>query len=97
MKSCGECNISKETSYFSKRSNWCKDCSVIDMLKYSSDGLKVHIESLFKDCENCGEWHIGHRIPVSKFDPNTPIDVVNSLDSLQPLWSFENLSKSNKI
>lgn len=70
------------------------------MLKYSAEDLKKHMEYLFKEgmsWENWGEWHIDHRIPVSKFDPNTPIDIVNSLDNLQPLWAKDNLSKSNKI
>lgn len=72
----------------------------IDLLGYSPSDLKIHIENLFKDgmsWENWGEWHIDHIIPISKFDSNTPINIVNDLNNLQPLWAFENLSKSNKI
>ena len=40
------------------------------MLGYSSNDLKIHMELLFSDgmsWENWGEWHIDHKIPVSKF------------------------------
>ena len=82
------------------RMNKNKNDNTINLLGYSPHDLKSHMENLFKDgmyWENWGEWHIDHKIPVSKFDKNTPIDVVNDLNNLQPLWSFENLSKSNKI
>ena len=51
--------------------------------------------------------HIDHVKPVSSFDKETPVNVVCSLENLQPLWSttrvidgvvYEgNLNKSNKI
>lgn len=69
------------------------------MLGYSADDLKLHMESLFKEgmsWDNYGEWHIDHIKPVSLFDPETDISIVNSLDNLQPLWAYENLSKGNK-
>ena len=46
--------------------------------------------------ENYGEWHIDHIIPVSKFSKDTPMDVVNALDNLQPLWGIDNLKKGNR-
>ena len=58
------------------------------------------MELLFLDgmsWNNWGEWHIDHRIPVSKFDKETPMSIVNSLSNLRPLWALDNLSKSNKI
>ena len=57
------------------------------------------MKKLFTDgmsWDNWGEWHIDHIKPVSSFDKNTPISLVNSLDNLQPLWAKDNLSKSNK-
>ncbi|CAG7580892.1 MAG: p100 [uncultured marine phage] len=77
-----------------------KSSSTIKMLGYSSEDLKVHLESLFTEgmsWENHGEWHIDHIYPVSKFDPNTDVKEVNALENLQPLWAFDNLSKGNKI
>lgn len=83
-----------------KRINTKKSNSTIEMLGYSSNDLKIHMELLFSDgmsWENWGEWHIDHKIPVSKFDKETPMTIVNNLNNLQPLWALDNLSKSNKI
>ena len=68
-----------------------KEGHTIDLLGYSALEFKNHITSLFTDgmtWENYGEWHIDHIKPVSKFDKNTPINVVNSLSNLQPLWAI---------
>jgi hypothetical protein len=70
------------------------------IIGYSRQDLIKHIESLFEDgmtWNNHGEWHIDHRTSVSELvglgvkDPA----VINSLNNLQPLWAFDNLSKSN--
>jgi hypothetical protein len=77
-----------------------KDKSLIELLGYSSEDFKLHIESLFTNgmsWENWGDWHVDHKTPVSKFDKKVPVSTINSLDNLQPLWAFDNLSKSNKI
>jgi len=77
-----------------------KESSTIELLGYSAEDLKNHMSKLFKEgmsWENWGEWHVDHIIPVSKFDTNAPMSVVNSLDNLQPLWAFDNLSKNNNI
>jgi hypothetical protein len=70
-----------------------------DILGYTSDDLKLHLESLFKEgmtWENYGDWHVDHIKPVSKFDKDTHSSVVNSLSNLQPLWVKENLKKGCK-
>jgi hypothetical protein len=77
-----------------------KEGKTIDILGYSALDLKQHIESLFIEgmtWDNHGEWHIDHKIPVTKFDKETPPNVVNALSNLQPLWANENRSKYNKI
>lgn len=77
-----------------------KESSTFEILKYTPDDLKLHMESLFSDgmsWDNYGQWHIDHIIPVSKFDRETPLSIINSLDNLQPLWAKDNLSKSNRI
>jgi hypothetical protein len=70
------------------------------IIGYSRQDLVDHIESLFENgmsWNNHGDWHIDHRTSVSELvglgvkDPA----VINSLNNLQPLWAFENLSKSN--
>lgn len=82
------------------RFNKPKEEKTIDYLGYSASDLKIHIEKLFKDgmsWENHGDWHIDHIIPVSSFDKNVSPAVVNSLDNLQPLWAYENLSKGSSL
>ena len=109
MKLCKKCNTTKEFLEFSKKksnkdglNNWCKECNKEYLKNYylENKDLKLHLESLFIDgmsWENWGEWHIDHKIPVSKFDKETPMSIVNNLNNLQPLWALDNLSKSNKI
>lgn len=83
-----------------KRLGKNKEDKTIKLLGYSPIELKEHIESLFIEgmsWENYGDWHIDHITPVSHFDSETPADVVNSLENLQPLWAFDNLSKGNKL
>ena len=51
--------------------------------------------------DNYGEWHIDHIIPVSSFSFDN-VDSEDfkkcwSLTNLQPLWSYENIKKSNKL
>jgi hypothetical protein len=81
-----------------KRFNTTKSDSTINMLGYSADELKSHLESLLTEgmsWDNHGEWHIDHKKPVSLFDPETDMSIVNALDNLQPLWADVNLSKGN--
>lgn len=33
---------------------------------------------------------------LSKFSKTDDISVINSLDNLQPMWSYENLKKGNR-
>lgn len=67
-----------------------KSGNTIDLLGYSAIELKKHIASLFTDgmsWDNYGEWHIDHIKMVCEFDKNTPMNVVNALSNLRPLWS----------
>ena len=66
--------------------------------------LKQHLESKFKDgmtWENKGYkgWHIDHILPYTYFDLTDPIQLKQCchFSNLQPLWSLENIAKSNKI
>ena len=71
------------------RFNKIKEGHTIDLLGYSALELKNYIESLFTDGmsqNNHGEWHIDHIKEVSKFDPDTPMNIVNALSNLRPLW-----------
>lgn len=71
----------------------------IDLVGYSYEDFKNHMEKLFLEgmsWENHGEWHVDHKIPVSKFEI-LDIKIINSLDNLQPLWAKDNLRKGNRI
>jgi hypothetical protein len=77
-----------------------KENKTYEILGYSALELKEHMEKQFKDgmsWENWGEWHIDHIKPLSYFDKNEDPKIVNSLSNLQPLWAFDNISKSGKI
>jgi len=77
-----------------------KEGNTIELLGYSALELKNHIESLFTDgmtWDNQGQWHIDHIKPVISFDKETPINIVNALSNLQPLWAIENIKKGAKI
>ena len=67
-----------------------KEGHTIDLLGYSAEELKTHLESLFTEgmsWDNYGEWHIDHIKPLISFDKDTPISTVNELSNLRPMWS----------
>jgi len=71
---------------------------------YTAEQLKIHLEKLFTHgmtWENYGQWHIDHIIPISAFNFKTSEDIdfkkCWSLENLQPLWKFDNLSKHDKL
>jgi len=86
-----ENKLDKYTNYF-------------NMVGYSTEQLKKHLEEQFTDgmnWENYGEWHIDHIKPISSFEFDSSEDeqfkVCWSLDNLQPMWGIENIKKGNKI
>ena len=67
-----------------------KESKTIELLEYSALDLKNYITSLFTEgmsWDNYGEWHVDHIKPLSSFSEDTPINVVNALSNLQPLWA----------
>ena len=73
-----------------------KEGHTIDLLGYSSTDLKYHIEKQFEEgmsWDNYGEWEIDHIKEICTFDKETPMNIVNSLDNLQPLWKKDNWNK----
>lgn len=78
--------------------------STFDLLGYTAEELKLHLEKLFlpgMTWDNYGEWHIDHIIPLSAHNYETPDDPdfkrAWALTNLQPLWAFDNISKHAKL
>lgn len=83
-------------------------CSRNEMIGCSSQELKLHLENQFQEgmtWENYGgndyskrHWHVDHIKPLSLFDLSNSQEQIkaNHYTNLQPLWSIDNLIKSNK-
>lgn len=83
-----------------KRRGYKKNSKTEKILGISFNEFKIFIESKFKEgmtWENYGEWHLDHIIPISISIDESDIYNLNNYKNFQPLWAFENLSKSNKI
>ena len=64
--------------------------SIDNLLKYTANELKNHLENLFTDgmsWSNYGEWQVDHIKSLYTFDKNTHPSIVNSLSNLRPLWT----------
>lgn len=75
-----------------------------DLLGYTADELRAHIDSQFVDgmsWDNYGDWHIDHVLPLASFVYATPdcpdFKRAWSLTNLQPLWAFDNMSKGARL
>lgn len=77
-----------------------------DLVGYSIDDLRRHLEKQFKDGMSwerflAGEIHVDHKIPRSAFNFSHPehIDFKKcwALKNLQPLWAKENMSKGSRL
>jgi len=78
--------------------------SVTDLLGYSMDRLRRHLEKKFQpgmNWGNYGQWHIDHVIPLCAFNIATPDDIdfkrAWALSNLQPLWRSDNIAKQGKL
>lgn len=76
-----------------------------DLLGYSPDDLKRHLERQFTrgmSWENYGRngWHVDHILPLAMFNYDTPdspeFKYAWSLSNLRPLWESENASKRDR-
>jgi len=85
-----------------KENNISKYRSTFDLLPFTLESLITHLEKQFTEgmCwDNYGEWHLDHILPMNSFDFDEENSFSDcwSLGNLQPLWSFENLSKGSKV
>ena len=85
---------------FIKRVGGTKTKRTEELLGYTAEELKVHLELLFKEgmtWENQGEWHIDHRIPASYFTSIDQMRECFALSNLKPEWGDWNMSKGNRF
>jgi hypothetical protein len=71
-----------------------------DHLGCSTDTLRAHIESQFKNgmsWDNYGKWHIDHIIPLYCAENEDEIFTLCHYTNLQPLWWDQNLTKGTKM
>ncbi len=71
-----------------------------ESLGCSIDNFKNYIESLFLEgmnWDNRSDWHIDHIIPISLAQDENEIIVLSNYRNLRPLWSKDNIRKSNYI
>ena len=78
-----------------------KTSKMKDIVNYSANDLRIHIENKFIDgmrWNNHGDWHIDHIKPIAQFLKEGITDpvIINALDNLQPLWAKDNMSKGDK-
>ncbi len=77
-----------------------KTGSAVKDLGCSIEDFKKYIESKFStgmNWENYGKWHLDHIIPISKFDLDNRKQFLRACHytNLQPMWSIDNIRKSN--
>ena len=100
LKSSMKANL---TSRLKNRNSNKNRKSTFDILEYTVDELRSHLESKFTEgmtWDNYGKWHIDHIRPDSWFNYSSTNDIEFkkswALGNLQPLWAEDNLRKSNK-
>jgi len=98
-------NMSRSIRLSLKKNNLSKNGNHWeDLVGYTSQELRDHLESLFQPgmtWGNRGKWHIDHIIPQSFFQIKSIGDVEFRmcwrLENLQPLWAVDNIRKKDKI
>ena len=83
-----------------------KNKHTLELLGCDGKFLKKHLQKKFSkgmSWDNYGEWHVDHIVPIDYFLKNHDFNDVEiqkecfHYSNLQPLWSLENIRKSNKI
>lgn len=79
---------------FNLRKSW------LDIIGCSVSDFVIHIESQFTEgmnWENRNLWHIDHIVPQSFAENIEEVLMLNHYSNLRPMWSRENIQKSNLI
>ena len=95
-----KCNLRSRTSLAFKNKGYTKNTKTQEMLGVDWEVCKAHIERRFTNnmrWENQGDWHIDHIIPLSSANTIEELKKLCHYSNLQPLWSVDNIMKSDKI
>lgn len=84
-----------------RESGLSKSKRMFELVGWTIDELKAHLEPLFEDgmgWHNMKEWHIDHIIPMAMFDirsvESPEFRELWALRNLAPLWKYDNIVKS---
>ena len=71
-----------------------------NLLGCTLEELKLHLELQFggrMSWENIEEWHLDHRMPMSRFNLTDPLELEKCFHftNYQPLWADDNIVKSD--
>lgn len=83
-----------------RKQGYKKNSKTQNILGCTYEIFKSFIEDKFQDgmsWENKGEWHLDHIIPISSATNEKEVYELNHYTNFQPLWSIDNLMKSNKF
>jgi hypothetical protein len=94
------CNLSSRILKAFKSKSLFKSQYTIDMLGCDLKTAKAHLEKQFTkgmNWSNQGKWHVDHIIPCASAKNEEELIKLFHYTNLQPLWAFDNISKSDKI
>ena len=88
--------LGKVSNYLESKKNTTTE----KILGCTINEFKDYIENLFLEgmsWENRDKWHIDHVIPISLAKDKEEIVLLSHYSNLRPMWSVDNIVKSNKI
>lgn len=92
-------NLRSRLRCFLKSKSWRKSSKFSEYIGCSGEELKSHLSKQFREgmtFENYGKWHIDHIVPLCSAQSEQDAINLCHYTNLQPLWAFENQSKSKK-
>jgi len=94
------CNLRARTYKAFQYKSYRKTSKTAEMLGVPYEIAFAHIERQFTKgmtWENQGEWHIDHIIPLASAETESELIKLCHYTNLQPLWAFDNISKSDNL
>ena len=95
-----KCNLRSRTAKAFRYQSYRKTSKTAEMLGVPYEIAFAHIERQFTKgmtWENQGEWHIDHIIPLASAETESELIQLCHYTNLQPLWAFDNISKSDNL